>query len=162
MTKVSWQWGQEAQNGRNERSRPFPYSEVPQSSSAPSTRSRPERGLDAPASSTACGVTSGSALPAPTPPRRPQSGPPNEERSAIPLCQGHSQRPSNSAGAVGRVVPSPVRGHREAQRWSEKTASWVLPKPVSIGQLVADRGSSLGNLELIAEGPCGVKFKLFL
>lgn len=49
-----------------------------------------------------------------------------------------------------RVVPSPIRGHPEARRRSERAASGLLSKSVSRGQLFAERGSSLGNPELIA------------
>lgn len=99
-TAVSWQWGQEARNWRDESSRPSPDLEAPTRCSAPSARDRRERGLDAPASSSACGVHSGRALPAPIPPRSPLSGPPNGERSALPLCPGYPRRPSNTAGAI--------------------------------------------------------------
>lgn len=70
-TKVSWQWGQEARNWRDESSRPSRHLEAPRRCSAPSARDRRERGLDAPASSAACGVHSGRALPAPIPARSP-------------------------------------------------------------------------------------------
>lgn len=74
--------------------------EAPRTSPAPTARARRERGLDAPASPSAGGAPSGRALPAPTAPRSPLSGPPNGERSAIPLCPGSPRRPNNAAGAL--------------------------------------------------------------
>lgn len=70
-TEVFWQWGQGARNWRDESSRPSPDLEAPRRCAAPSARFRRERGLDAPASSSACGVHSGRALPAPNPPAAP-------------------------------------------------------------------------------------------
>lgn len=101
---------------------------------------------------------------------RPPPPPAESTAGAHFQLRSHPQPPVRSAewGALGssfvsttsqqhcrgnlsaRVVPSPIRGHPEARRRSERAASGLLSKSVSRGQLVAERGSSLGNPELIA------------
>lgn len=122
-TKVAWQSGQEAQNGRDESSRRPPARldlEDPQSSSAASTRAsqstagtrRPPLRLRGPrrARTSSCDPT-------------PQPRVPSAEWGALghsSVFQGYPRRPGNTAGAAATVVP--VCGHREVRRPSGRAA----------------------------------------
>lgn len=118
-TEVSWQLGQEAQNGRDESSRRPPTRldlEDPRSSSAASQSAagthRPPLRLRGPRR-----ARTSSSDPTPQPPVR------SAEWGALGysfVFQGYPRRPSNTAGAAATVVP--ICGHREVRRPSERAA----------------------------------------
>lgn len=158
-TKVAWQSGQEAQNGRDESSRrPPPAStwktlKAPQPPPPARPRARPAR-ADRPS---ACGVPGGRALPAATPPRSLGSRPPNGEHSATPLCfrgthdvpatpQGQRRPSSQSAGTEKSA------DRREGQRAPPATGEWKS----------AGRGAQLqsGDPRAHRGELCGAKFKV--
>lgn len=140
-TKVAWQSGQEAQNGRDESSRRPPARldlEDPQSSSAASTRAsqsaagtrRPPLRLRGPrrARTSSCDPT-------------PQPRVPSAEWGALghsSVFQGYPRRPG-------------LRAPRSPQTVGK--GSGLLPRPVSGSQLAAERSSSLGIPEPIV-GNC--------
>lgn len=154
-TKVAWQLGQKAQNGRDASSRRPPARlalEDPKSSSAASTRAsrsaagrhRPPLRLRRPRR-----ARTSSCDPAPQP------RVPSAEWGALgysSVFQGCPRRPSNTAGAAATVAP--ICGHREVRRPSERAAG-LLPRPVSGSQLVAERRSGVGIPEVIVGNYAG-------
>ncbi|XP_039704394.1 uncharacterized protein LOC120590823 isoform X2 [Pteropus medius] len=137
-TKVAWQLGQEAQNGRDESSRRPPTRpdlEDPRSSSASSTRAcqsaagthRPPLRLRGPPR-----AHTSSSDPTPQPPVR------SAEWGALGysfVFQGYPRRPSNTAGPAATVVP--ICGHRKVRRPSERAAGSYRDRATARFQWIA-------------------------